>query len=83
MSKRTVAGAPGVELILRDIPDRYTLEGLVGEQYELEVGGWVYDSRYATRSGMEEMIEAIGELQTSLDVIRAALFTAWQEGTAS
>lgn len=83
MSKRTAAEAPGVELILRDIPDRYTLEGLVGEQYELEVGGWAYDSRYATRSGMEEMIEVIDQLHTSLDVIRAALFTAWQEGTRS
>jgi hypothetical protein len=83
VSKQTIAEAPGVELFLRDIPETYTFHGLATEQYELEIGGWVYDSRYATRAGMEEMIEVIDELHTSLDVARAALFAAWQGGTTS
>ena len=79
MSKRTVAEAPQVELFLRDIPETITEDGLVEEQYELEVGGWIADVRYATHTGVEEMIEVIDELHTSLDVIRAALFAAWRE----
>lgn len=73
MSKRTVVETPNTELILRDISDRYTLEGLVEEQYELEIGGWAYDEQLATVTGIENMIEGIDELRNSLQVIRDAL----------
>lgn len=76
MSKRTIAEAPQVELFLRDIPEVFTEDGPADEQYELEVGGWICDVRFATRSGVEEMIEVIDELHTSLDVARAALITS-------
>jgi len=73
MTKRTVAEGPGAELFLRDILTLATTEGLVEEQYELEIGGWLYDDRLATVSGVEAMIEVIDELRGSLRVIRGAL----------
>lgn len=77
MSKRTIAEAPGVELILRPI---YDMRVPHDEQLELEIGGWQFDLRQGDRLGAEEMIEVIDELHTSLDVIRAELFRIWQEG---
>lgn len=76
MSKRTIAEAPQVELFLRDIPEVFTENGPADEQYELEVGGWICDVRFATGTGIEEMIEVIDELHTSLDVARAALIAS-------
>ena len=75
MGKRTIAEAPGVELILRDV---YGQDN--DEQLELEVGGWQYDLQFGDRLGAEKMIEVIDELHASLDVARAELFRIWQEG---
>jgi hypothetical protein len=83
MSKKMIVEAPGVELFLRDIPEVIIETEPIAEQYELEIGGWIADIRYATRMGMEEMIEIIDELHTSLDIARAALFAAWQGGTGT
>lgn len=79
MSKRTIADAPGVELIERDLPGMVVDGDEVTEtQLELMVGDWIFEVQYLTRAGMERMIERIVELHDSLDVARAKVFEMWQ-----
>lgn len=81
MGKRTLAEAPDVELVERDLLLDVDVDGETSDTViELMIGDWLFDSRYRTRAEMERMIETIDQLHTSLDVARARLFEMWQEG---
>lgn len=81
MSKRTIAADQNVDLTERDIPGFHRADGrIIYTQLELRIGDWLYEDCHRTRDGVESLIEAIDELNASLDTVRAALFDIWTSG---